>query len=432
MRYLVLLALWTAVVLPAVEAVRAAEGTAPPNIVLIISDDHAWMDYGFMGSKVVRTPCLDKLAGQSMVFPRGYVPSSLCCPSLASVITGLYPHQHKITSNDPPRSEGGAKKGSNASKAFQDGREIMNQHLEAVPTLPKLLAQQGYLSLQTGKWWQGSFQRGGFTHGMTQGSRHGDEGLDIGRKTMQPIYDFIRTAKEERKPFFIWYAPMMPHDPHTPPQRLLDYYKTLTPSLPQAKYWGMVEWFDETCGQLMDHLEKEGLDQNTIVLYFADNGYIVNPEKGGPMRSKLTPYDGGLRTPILVRWPGVAKPGTYDELAMSIDFVPTILAALGQKPTPEMQGLNLLDAAARQARTRITGACFGHNFTDLNDPSKNVLFRWIIDDRWKLIQPASKAQNARTELYDVIDDPGEKTDRAGEKEEMVKALQEKLDAWWKP
>lgn len=432
MRYVLLLTFWSALVMVAVEAVRAAEETPPPNIVLIVSDDHAWMDYGFMGSKVVRTPCLDKLAAQSMVFPRGYVPSSLCCPSLASVITGLYPHQHKITSNDPPRPGGTAPKEFYSSKAFLDGRETMNKHLDAVPTLPKLLAQRGYLSLQTGKWWQGDFKRGGFTHGMTKGGRHGDEGLDIGRKTMQPIYDFIRTAKEERKPFFVWYAPMMPHDPHTPPQRFLDYYRPLTPSLPQARYWGMVEWFDETCGQFMDYLDKEDLARNTIVLYFADNGYIVDPEKGGPMRSKLTPYDGGLRTPILVRWPGVAKPGTYNELAMSIDFVPTILAALGQKPTPEMQGLNLLDAAARQARTRITGACFGHNFTDLDDPARNVLFRWIVDDRWKLIQPAAKAQNARAELYDVVEDPHEKTDRAAEKADVVKTLQEKLDAWWRP
>src|SRR5687767_984041 len=78
----------------------------PPNVVLIISDDHGWTDYGFMGHEKVRTPHLDRLASQSRVFPRGYVPASLCCPSLASIVTGKYPHQHRIVSNDPPLPEG--------------------------------------------------------------------------------------------------------------------------------------------------------------------------------------------------------------------------------------------------------------------------------------------------------------------------------------
>ena len=97
----------------------------------------------------------------------------------------------------------------------------MNRHLEAVPTLPRLLAEAGYVSLQTGKWWQGNYSRGGFTHGMTKGERHGDVGLDIGRQTMQPIYDFIAKAERDKKPFFVWYAPMMPHHPHNPPQRIV-------------------------------------------------------------------------------------------------------------------------------------------------------------------------------------------------------------------
>src|SRR5437667_2604998 len=84
----------------------AADGDRPPNVVLIISDDHGWTDYGFMGHPQIRTPNLDRLAARSRVFRRGYVPSSLCCPSLASIITGLYPHQHRITSNDPPLPAG--------------------------------------------------------------------------------------------------------------------------------------------------------------------------------------------------------------------------------------------------------------------------------------------------------------------------------------
>src|SRR5688572_29281557 len=175
----------------------------PPNIVMVISDDQAWTDYSFMGHPHIRTPNLDRLASQSLMFPRGYVPSSLCCPSLASIITGLYPHQHKVTSNDPPIPPTVERAQFQKSVAFREGREIMNQHLEAVPTLPRLLARKDYVSFQSGKWWQGHFSRGGFTHGMTRGNRHGDDGLDIGRKTLHPIYDFIGSARKDSKPFFV-------------------------------------------------------------------------------------------------------------------------------------------------------------------------------------------------------------------------------------
>jgi uncharacterized sulfatase len=236
----------------------AAFAAERPNIVMIISDDHAWNDYSFMGHPQIRTPRLDALAQQSLTFRRGYVPSSLCCPSLASIITGLYPHQHKVTSNDPPLPPGAARQGFQQTAAFRQGRDVMNAHLEAVPTLPRMLGKQGYRSLQTGKWWQGHYSHGGFTHGMTQGGRHGDQGLDIGRKTMQPVFDFIDESTGAGQPFFVWYAPMMPHDPHTPPQRLFDKYKDVAPSEHVAKYWAMVEWFDETVCQLLDHLDGRG------------------------------------------------------------------------------------------------------------------------------------------------------------------------------
>src|SRR5438105_2331870 len=171
--------LWAIVAVVALVC-RHAFAAERPNIVMIISDDHAWTDYSFMGHPQLNTPHLDALARQSLAFTHGYVPSSLCCPSLASIISGLYPHQHKVTSNDPIAPRGMKPGEFRQSAAFQEGREIMNRHLEAVPTLPRLLAEAGYISLQTGKWWQGDFSRGGFTEGMTKGERHGDVGLDIG------------------------------------------------------------------------------------------------------------------------------------------------------------------------------------------------------------------------------------------------------------
>lgn len=405
---------------------------APPNIVMIVSDDHHWGDYSFMGHPHLKTPHLDKLAAQSLTFTRGYVPSSLCCPSLASMITGLYPHQHKVTSNDPPPVPGMKGVEFQKSKQFTDGRELMSKFIEAVPTLPRELAKQGYLSLQTGKWWQKHFSRGGFTHGMTQGGRHGDAGLDIGRKTMQPIYDFIATARQEQKPFFVWYAPMMPHDPHTPPQRLLDRYKDQTPSLHVAKYWAMVDWFDETCGALLAHLDEQKLADNTIVVYVTDNGWITNPNSGRyAQKSKQSQYDGGLRTPIMVRWPGKVKPQRSPHLASSLDLMPTLLAAVGLKATPQMPGLNLLDEKAVAARKAIYGECFTHNFVDMQDPASSLKWRWIIEGDWKLIVPEKRNQpDDVVELYDLGKDPHEVSNLAGANGARVAQLTKLLDGWW--
>ncbi len=405
---------------------------APPNIVMIISDDQAWTDYSFMGHPHIWTPNIDRLASQSLTFRRGYVPSSLCCPSLASMITGLYPHQHKITSNDPPAPKGTSIRDAQKSPAFQAGREAMNKHMEAVPTIPRLLTQQGYLTLQTGKWWQGHFSHGGFTHGMTRGSRHGDEGLDIGRKTMQPIYDFIATAKKENKPFFVWYAPMMPHDPHTPPERILNKYKDKTPSGHVASYWAMVEWFDETVGDLLGHLDQQGLAENTIVLYLSDNGWIQSLDKPSyAPKSKQSQYDGGVRTPIMVRWPAKVKPRMSEELALSIDFMPTLLAALGQKPTKDMQGVNLLDDQAVKARPAIHGECFTHNSMDLDKPAASLRWRWMVEGDWKLIVPAPQNEpDGKVELYNLASDKLEEKNLADTQKAKVTTLRAKLDAWW--
>jgi uncharacterized sulfatase len=416
-------------------ASRLTAAENPPNVVLIVADDHGWTDYGFMGHPHVKTPHLDRLAAQSLTFRRGYVPASLCCPSLASLISGRYPHQHKVTSNDPPMPSGMMPGQFQKSQAFLDCREVMTKHLEAVPTLPRLLAQKGYVSLQTGKWWQGDYRRGGFTHGMTKGQRHGDEGLDIGRKTMQPVFDFAADARKAGKPFFVWYAPMLPHTPHNPPERLLAKYRNKAPSLPVAKYWAMVEWFDETCGQLLDHLEKEKLADNTIVVYVADNGWIQDPDGALSVRSKRTPYDAGLRMPILIRWPGKIKPRSSDALASSLDIMPTILVAVGLPAGKDLPGLNLLDEAAVGRRKTLHGECHTHNAVDLNDPAKNVRHRWIIDGNWKLIVPhvpADKDGPGEPELYDLAADPLEKTNRIAEKPDVAATLRKKLDAWWNP
>ena len=406
----------------------ALSAAKPPNIVLIISDDQAWTDYSFMGHEAIETPNIDRLAKQSRLFKRGYVPSSLCCPSLASIITGLYPHQTKITGNEPPIPPDGKR-----SAEYQRRVQECVSFIDTVPTLPRLLAKRGYVSHQSGKWWQGHYSRGGFTHGMThgdpkRGGRHGDEGLKIGRQGMKEIFDFIDDAGE--KPFFVWYAPFLPHTPHNPPKRLLDKYTKKTESKFIARYWAMCEWFDETCGQLLDHLDEKKLADDTIVLYVTDNGWIQRADNGRyAPRSKRSQYDGGLRTPIMVRWPGKVKPGERPELANSIDLAPTLLKACGLPPTKAMQGIDLLDDAALAKRKSTYGGVYLHNAVDIQKPSANLTYRWLIDGDWKLILPHKPNNNpgAESELYNLAKDPHEHQNLAKTKPTKTKRLARQLN-----
>jgi uncharacterized sulfatase len=385
-------ATWLAWAACAAVVAPAGPPSSRPNVVLIISDDQHWGDYGFMGHEHLRTPHLDRLARESLLFRRGYVTSSLCGPSLASLITGRYPHEHKIVGNDPPDTPGSPRQSPQGKAAFAAGRGRMNAHLDAWPTLPRLLGAAGYRSLQTGKWWQGDFTRGGFDEGMTKGQRHGDEGLIIGRSTLQPIFDFMGRCRSAGQPFFVWYAPLLPHDPHDPPQALVDHYATKTDSLHVARYWGNVERFDRTVGDLLDHLDNEDLSRDTLVVCVTDNGWIQDPASPGfAPRSKRSPYDGGLRTPIMLRRPGGIRPRSSDALASAVDIMPTVLAACGVESPAGLPGVNLLDDRVTAARDQLFGECYTHTIVDLDEPAKSLLWRWTVQGRWKLIVPAPPA-----------------------------------------
>ncbi|MBI5386007.1 MAG: sulfatase-like hydrolase/transferase [Verrucomicrobia bacterium] len=432
---------WTVPLLLALpRPILAAETPVRPNVVFIISDDHAWADYGFMGHPHLQTPNLDRLAAQSLTFERGYSPVPLCRPSLASIVTGLYPHQHGVTGNDPTLPD----KSVNAMAArgnpmYARYYDTIVENFRRRPNFVRDLVSRGYLALETGKWWEGDpVKTAGFTHAMTQGeakgSRHGDLGLDIGRKGLEPIYRFIDQAGG--KPWLVWYAPMLPHAPHTPQPDLLQKYLKVAPSEPVARYWACVEWFDRTCGELLDHLDQRGLRTNTLVIYTTDNGWIQDPAKTNRFasRSKLTPYEGGVRTPIMVSWPGHVKPRLDKEhLASNVDLWPT-LAALLKTPLPEgLPGINLTDARAVVKRGRVFGEQYAHNIADVDAPTRSLEHRFVIDGWWKLVVPvAGTVTNARPELFNLQDDPWEKTVLAAKETGLARWLCRQLDAWWAP
>lgn len=427
----------------------------PPNIVYIISDDHAWSDYGFMGHPQIETPNLDRLAARSAAFTRGYVPTALCRPALATLATGLYAHQHRISGNDPALLPGMTQAGGPNLKdpaEYQNLRAQLIAQIDRHPTLPQLLGKKGYLSHQSGKWWEGGYARGGFTHGMTRGfplpgGRHGDDGLEIGRQGMGPVTAFIDQATAAKKPFFVWYAPLLPHTPHNPPERLFAKYKAkgITSDF-IARYYAMVEWFDETCGQLLQHLEAKGLTDSTLIVYVGDNGWIQRADANGyAPRSKQSANEGGIRQPILISWPGVIRPGNRGEqLASSVDLFPTALAAAGVELPANLPGYNLLPvlkSGQPTPRRIVFGETFAHDVVDIEVPEASLVYRWVIEGRWKLLltydgavskryASSNPRDERRPQLFDLLADPYENQNLASSNPDRVAQLADQLHQWW--
>lgn len=264
---------------------------------------------------------------------------------------------------------------------------------------------------------------------------------------MSPVTDFIDHAVSEKKPFFVWYAPFLPHTPHNPPERLLKKYSAPGRAGDVAKYYAMCEWFDETCGELLGHLEKNGLSENTVILYICDNGWAAaSTNNADPdqklwshyaIRSKGSPYDNGIRTPILVSWPGKITPARSPAFAHAIDFFPTISAITGLKAPENLPGINLLDAEAIKSRDTIFGVTHSiHNMTP-GDPDGTLQYLWCVEDEWKLIvrfhgEDTTNYRNvhiwdkAPVRLYRIKEDPQELKDVSADHPEVVARLKSKI------
>ena len=463
--------------------------SASPNIVLILADDQAWMDFGFMGSERVHTPNLDELAANGATFTNGYVPSSVCRPSLATVLTGLYPHQHRIHFNHGPPGNAGYNQ-MTSRKEYQRVRDKEFELIRRCLTLPSVLAKEkGYRCLQTGKFWEGHYTNAGFTDGMTtfktppltqafggirtlaSGEKvahgNGDAGLQIGRVTMQPIERFVDECETSNTPWLVWYAPYLPHLPHDAPAKFAKLASNQPGVLPQEiPYFASIAQFDATVGELVNTVKKSSSLQETIFVFLSDNGWRPSSaeqskrpgEFGQTKRSKRSPFDDGLRTPILIRWDGVIEPQTRHGLVSSVDVMPTLLKAAGV-PTErfaKLPGLDLFSLLQTkkmipQERT-IFGEVYPGDATELNQPENDIAYRWMRQSNFKLIYPHAlnesanssqsesgyiKAWNAyvsQISLFDVQMDPFEKINLSSSPkfqstlERMVKILNE----WWLP
>ncbi|MDF1863139.1 MAG: sulfatase-like hydrolase/transferase [Verrucomicrobiales bacterium] len=435
-----------------------------PNIVYIISDDQTWSDFGFMGNARVYTPHLDALAEKSARFPNGYLTTSVCRPSLVTLMTGLYPHQHKVHFNHGPPGNSAYNR-METREEYEKARAPEFELIKKVPTLPRILSRQyGYRCLQTGKFWEGHWKNGGFTEGMTtfapppltqtyggirklaNGEKvahgNGDRGLQIGRETMEPIESFISECEKEETPWMVWYAPYLPHQPHDSPEQFYDLAES-TPGVREHEipYFAAIAQFDETVGQLIDFVEKNADAANTIFVFVSDNGWSpsTTPQKGREAEyahtksSKRAPFDEGVRSPILIRWDGVVKPEAHPELVSSIDIVPTLLRTVNAK-TKEFPGRNLLgDLESDRA---VFGAIYPGDATSLGHPGRDVAYRWVRKGDWKLILPVGDAPWGNylkgPALYEVAVDPKETKNRISEEGSRVIAgqLEKLLDDWW--
>jgi arylsulfatase A len=462
------------VLLPTMASARDAS----PNIVYIISDDQSYRDFGFMGNDRVHTPHIDALAARSARFVNGYVPSSVCRPSLATLLTGLYPHQHGVTFNHGPPGNAAY----NQMTSREEYERIRSREFELigrVETLPAVLVRQrGYRALQTGKFWEGHWRNGGFTEGMTTfepppgqtfgGVRqlangesvahgNGDAGLRIGRETMRPILDFIDDCSAAGTPWMVWYAPYLPHQPHDSPQRFYDMAGS-RPNVPahELPYFAAIAQLDDTVGELVRHVDAKRLTDRTIFVLVSDNGWRAseNSEKSRPVEfaqtknSKRAPFEDGVRTPLLIRWDGVTQPATHQGLVHSIDLMPTLLraAGAGESLIGSLPGIDLMPAASGRTSLDPERTVFGELYpgdaTTLDNPAADIAYRWARQGDFKLIVPhlhdgekqpwARYLPDGKPVLFNVRIDPAEARNVIAAHPEIAADLQAQLDAWWDP
>lgn len=318
-----------------------------PNLVYVIADDQHYRDFGFMGSPVARTPNLDRLAEEGTVFRNGYSTGSLCRPALRTLLTGLEPLQY-----------GARERQLWAEYRQRQIRATPDLMIERFETLPRVLGRLGWRSFQSGKHWEGSFKGAGFSHGMTLADM--DQGTRIVRETLEPLTDFLDRTGDE--PFFLWFAPMLPHWPHDAPERFRALYADagLTPA--QIGYYAGISWLDQGVGRLLGELDARGLRERTLVVFVVDNGWEPLPDVGwrdGP-HGKGTLYDAGWHTPIILRWPGRIPAGAvHDALVSFVDLAPTVYGYLGVPAPPGLPGHDLRPLIEGRADS-VRQAVFGH------------------------------------------------------------------------
>jgi arylsulfatase A-like enzyme len=402
-----------------------------PNVVFFLIDDMGWRDAGCYGSTFYETPNIDALASEGMLFTNAYA-SPVCSPTRASIMTGKYPARVHLTDFI-------------AGKKSDPSQKLLRPEFEqALPlgevTIAEALDARGYISGYVGKWHLGKKapylpEGQGFDYTGEHITSSGDDPKSVDVLTRRAI-DFME--QNSRRPFFLYLSHHAVHLPIDGPAALIAKYEAKEPSGGQgnAGYAAMTEYMDDSVGRVLTRLGELGLSENTVVIFFSDNGGYSYEKSGeqvtnnSPLREgKGTMYEGGIRVPLIVRWPGHVAPGSVcDEQVMGLDLYPTVLDIAGVKDVESLpiDGLSLTGLLkGRDGLGR--DAIFWHYPHYHHTTPVGAVRR----GDWKLLEYFEYDQNdpARYELYNLIDDIGETNDLSGTQTAKRDELAEMLRNW---
>jgi len=404
-----------------------------PNIVFILMDDLGWTDVGYMGSEYYETPHIDRLAGQGMIFTQAYANAANCAPTRACLLSGQYSPRHGVyTVARPDRG----KSENRRLIPVTNSREISLDKI----TIAEAIKPEGYVSAAIGKWHVGNIPlEQGFSfnvdrYEMGYEGHFNEDGEYLTDRLTDEAIQFI--TRNKNKPFFLYLAHHAVHTPIQAKKPAIEKYqnKEAVGCHQHATYAAMIESMDESVGRIEHTLKELGLSENTLVIFFSDNGghgtfTCQEPLRGG----KGMFYEGGIRVPMFVHWPGRVEAGTTCDLpVISTDFYPTFVELAGAKPPGDypLDGrslLPLLEGADELDREAIFWhfPAYLESYKGLRDESRDTIFRTrpvsaIRKGDWKLllfheewILDGGKAYidtNNSVELYNLAKDPGETKD----------------------
>jgi len=418
-----------------------------PNIVFILADDLGWKDLGFMGSAYYETPNLDKLAGQGVVFTSAYTNGPNCAPTRASLMSGQYTPRHGVY------TVGTSERGQAKRRKLIP---IANQTtLDAdVVTLAEALKPAGYVSASMGKWhlgndpelgpvgqgfdlnvagYEAGAPRSYFSPYRNPKLADGPKGEYLTDRLTDEALKFIEAHRSE--PFFLYLPHYAVHTPLQAKKALTEKYAQKAPDNGQdnPKYAAMIESLDSGVGRIMDKLDELSLTNNTVVVFFSDNGGVKNITSQAPLRGgKGMLYEGGVRVPLAVRWPGVVTPGREcHEPVIGIDFYPTLLEITGAaKPQGQILDGRSIAPLLRGEET-LASRAFPAYLQGKAEGARDEYFRTrpagaIRLGDWKLIE---YFEDGSLELYNLKGDIGETTNLTRELPEKTNEMHEKLIQW---
>ncbi len=406
-----------------------------PNIVFIFIDDLGWMDLSCQGSQYYETPHIDRLAQQGMRFTNAYTACTVCSPTRASVMTGKYPARLHITDFIGGHAHPWAK------LAVPDWTKYL-PHSET--TVAQAFKDAGYNTFFVGKWHLGGEEYYPETHGFdvniggchrgmppTYFSPYKIETLEDGPEdeylTDRLTDETLRLITESKdEPFFMFLSHYAVHTPLEGHPDLVEKYagKDKHGQLSET-YAAMVESTDQSVGRIMARLDDLDLAENTLVVFFSDNGGLIKATNNAPLRhGKGSGYEGGHRVPLIVRWPGRVPAGTTcDTPVISNDFYPTLLEACGLPPRPEQHcdGTSLMPLLTGDSD--LSRECLFWHYPHYHFSTPYAAVR---KGDYKLIE---YMESGRAELYNLADDIGEEHDLAATMSEKREELLHALHAW---